>query len=98
MEALDPVTFDITETYDEEDGQSILSYTQDVEPIAEAIKRGQTRQWLSPEKEMRAIAEIPVVVLMEYAKSRGIAYAQLLMDDTELKRFLSDPANSLWRL
>lgn len=98
MDGKPTVAFDIEEKYDEEDGKSIVSYTQDVEPVVEAIRGGHTRRWLSSEKEMKAIAEIPAVILMEYAKSRGLSYAQLLTDDSEMRRFLADPANSLWRI
>ena len=90
--------FDIAASYHEEGGKSILSYEQDVEPIAETIKHGETRRWLSPEKEMRIMAEIPIVILMEWAKQRGMTYGQLILDDGELRKFLRDPANSLWRL
>jgi hypothetical protein len=42
----DPPESDIVTTYHHEDGKDILRYEQDVEPVLEAIKRGETRPWL----------------------------------------------------
>lgn len=94
----DPPKSDIVTTFHHEDGKDILRYEQDVEPVLEAIKRGETRPWLSKEKEFKAVAEIPVIVLAEWARKQGMTWQQVMEDDKALRRFINDPDNSGWRI
>lgn len=94
----EPVKTDIVTTYHEEDGKAILKYEQDVGPVIEAIKRHETKPWLSKEKEFKAVAEIPMIVYAEWAKQHGMTYKQAMEDPAAMRRFLNDPDQSVWRI
>lgn len=95
----EPVKTDIVTTYHPQtDGSTVLKYTQDVEPVLEAIKRGEVQPWLSREREMKAVAEVPVIVFAEYARLNGILWKTAMEDPQVMKRFLADPDNSGWRI
>lgn len=82
--------------YDESDDRLTIRTEQDVEPIMDHNKRlinetGNPR-WKKP---MNHVASIPLAVIEQYRVEKGI---DLLKDEAELKKFLNDPDQRVWRV
>ena len=81
-----------------EDGSFVLEYEQDAEPLVEAIKGGGASPWLSGEREAKVLAELPVVVIAEWAKKHGMSFRQIMEDDRMFRRCIDDPDNRAFRI
>jgi hypothetical protein len=73
---------------DEVSGKTHVNRVQDCEPIMDSVKRIQN---LTPSKEMRHVARIPMVVVEAYCNRVGITYRDWLLDPAHLSRMLDDP-------
>lgn len=87
--------------YVEHSDQLIIERVQDVEPVLDAnavLRAAQPDGYASRARELRHVAEVPLVVLEQWANQQGIGLDVLLRDDGLLRRFLNDPANRFLRI
>tara|TARA_R100000149_G_C5809806_1_gene93520 strand:+ start:99 stop:389 length:291 start_codon:yes stop_codon:yes gene_type:complete len=71
-----------------EDNKNIYHTQQNVQPTIEYVKN---LSYLKPGKEMRHVAEIPMVIYQKMVRDGSIN------DKKALKKWLNDPANKLFR-
>lgn len=88
---IDPTTQDL-----------IVHSTQDVEPILEWNKEAAqvANDFWGPKSTNKLAARVPLVVLEQWAKERGISYRMLMSreGDAILKQYLNDPENRSFRI
>jgi hypothetical protein len=78
------------------DGQIVLHYTQDVEPVLDinAAKRSAGRDYYAADTDMWKVASIPIVVQYEWVRRYGITDVTLPEYQPLLAKLLNDPE---WR-
>lgn len=84
--------------YDHADDRLTVETVQDVEPILEANKRQfdhDDRRFKS--EAFNHVARVPLVVLEQWARDKGITYQELMNNDAVMRRFLNDPDNKFLR-
>lgn len=95
----EPVETDIRTIYHPDPGGGcVVEHVQDATPVVEAIKRGEARAWLSPEREMKATHEIPLVVVGRWAQDHGYTYQQVMNDPILFDRMCFDPDLAAFRI
>lgn len=85
--------------YEEKEDKLIIERVQDVEPIIEANKRAfndapETGRYSG---DMHHVAQIPMVVIEDYCKKKGLDFHTFMADKKEWKRFLNDPDHRAFR-
>ncbi len=86
----------ISETYhyDHATDKMHIRREQDVTAILEANKRAFNDARGFKSEVFNKKASIPIMVLEAWLKEKGIKYAEFMVDDKILKRFLNDPDNA----
>lgn len=80
-----------------QDGQMVVSNTQDCTPIAEYAK-AQHNQGMHGTSEMKHAARIPMVMVEKYINDNNITFAEWTRDKAHIKRMLQDPALAHFRI
>jgi hypothetical protein len=80
-----------------EDGKIITGTVQDCTPILEDAKARQNAGMFGT-SEMRHAASIPMSVIEQYCNTNGITYEEWSTDRVHLRRMLTDPALSGFRI
>ena len=84
--------------WEHDDGNTVVERTSDLTPIIEANKKLATmNDGMSPSREMRRVASVPVVVLQNWCQTDGISYRAFRRNPKHyqkwLRRKLYDPDN-----
>ena len=72
-----------------EDDKHIYHHSQNVQPVLDNVKK---LSQLKPGKDMRLVAEIPVVIYNKMLREGSIR------DKSHLKRWLNNPDNKMFRV
>lgn len=80
--------------YDEAEDRGIIETIQDVEPIMDLNKQQSNSADSNWNQTMNHVARIPKSVIEQYRIEKGI---DLMNDEAELKKFLNDPDQRVWR-
>ena len=88
--------------YDSTEDRLIIERVQDIEPIIEENKRRMSEHYGHNESnrwrgDLHLVASIPEVVVEKWCNENGFTFADFIKDASIYKKFLNDPANSLFR-
>lgn len=78
--------------------QTALHTVADVEPIIDLATRLRNEGHTRAANGDRHLAEIPIIVLNQWAIERGTTFDAVMKDVRLLKEFMRDPANSAFRI
>lgn len=81
-----------------EDDKIAIQTVADVESVLKLTHGLRTSGQTRAANGDRHVAEIPVVVLNEWAGKRGVTYDAIMRDNRLMREFLNDPANSQFRV
>lgn len=87
----------VTTQLTEEDGQIIVSRSQDVSAILDFAKAAHN-EGKTGRDGGRYVATIPPVVIEHYCNTKGITFKQWVSDPEVRRRFLNDPDYSYLRI
>ena len=80
-----------------QDGNLISGTVQDCTPIVDESARKRHEGELGS-KDMRHAASFPAVVVERYCNESGISFSDFMADRAHIRRMLSDPALSYFRI
>lgn len=80
------------------DGTVTVEQRADVQPIREIVHALDVAGADATPSGDKHVAEVPVIVLQEWARERGKTYADMMQNDGLMREFLTDPANSAFRV
>lgn len=86
-----------TSFHEAEEGQIVIARQQDVDPILKANAQKQIAGEVGS-ADMKHAASIPMVVIEDYCNKAGITFQQWMQDPSHVKRMLSDPDLSMFRI
>jgi hypothetical protein len=88
---------DIQTKFSETQGESFIQRTQDCTPIAERCQ-AMHREGMHGSSEVKLAASIPNILIEKYCQDNGISFREWMVDETHMRRMLSDPALSAFRI
>ena len=80
-----------------EDGNLIVTASQDCTPIAEHCK-ALHNAGIYGSSEMRYAAEIPKVIFEKYCNDNGVSFAEAINDPVHIRRIVNNPDNAAFRI
>ncbi len=80
--------------YDEAEDRTYIQRVQDVEPVINANRRAMNEFSGYKSEVFNRKASIPVTVIEEWCRVRGIKYQEFMNSKELLKRFINDPDNA----
>lgn len=85
--------------YDHDADRLVVERVQDVEPILDytARLRALNPAGYSPSRDLKHVAEVPLVLVEKWANDAGMSVADWLADPELMRRQLNDPANAFLR-
>lgn len=81
----------------EEDGKTIFERVQDCTPIAE-LATSLHNEGHHGSSEMKHAAKIPMVIVERYCNDNGITFADFCRGQDHIRRILTDPSLSAFRI
>lgn len=85
--------------YDHGADRLVIERVQDVEPILDNNARlRQISDGYNKARDMKHVAEVPMVLVEKWAAEDGISVAAWMMDPENMRRRLNDPANKFLRI
>lgn len=87
----------LTQYHVDSDDRLIVNRVQDVEPILERAKALHNDSRFGT-KDYRHLASLPKVLVEDYCNRAGITFADFMEDEAHVKRMLTDPSLSYFRV
>lgn len=85
--------------YDRTEDRAVIERVQDVEPVLDYNARlRQVTDGYNKARDMKHVAEVPMVLIEKWANEAGISVAEWMADPENMRRQLNDPANKFLRI